>query len=120
MPVFSEAGGRSGLGMELKLINLASKQKFPALVWIVLTCGFDDFSKHITLAEGMCGIMLLVFCYARSVVRSIFYTREGFMQVCFFHQLVSGGDEIPAKLFQILKDDAVKVLHSICQQIWKT
>ena len=32
----------------------------------------------------------------------------------------SGGDEIPAELFQILKDDAVKVLHSMCQQIWKT
>ena len=32
----------------------------------------------------------------------------------------SGGDEIPAELFQILKVDAVKVLHSICQQIWKT
>ena len=32
----------------------------------------------------------------------------------------SGGDRIPAQLFQILKDDAVKVLHSICQQIWKT
>ena len=32
----------------------------------------------------------------------------------------SGGDEIPAEPFQILKDDAVKVLHSICQQIWKT
>ena len=32
----------------------------------------------------------------------------------------SGGNGIPAKLFQILKDDAVKVLHSICQQIWKT
>ena len=32
----------------------------------------------------------------------------------------SGGDGIPAVLFQILKDDAVKVLHSICQQIWKT
>ena len=32
----------------------------------------------------------------------------------------SGGDEIPAELFQILKDDAVKVLHLICQQIWKT
>ena len=32
----------------------------------------------------------------------------------------SGGDGIPAQLFQILKDDAVKVLHSICQQIWKT
>ena len=31
-----------------------------------------------------------------------------------------GGDGIPVDLFQILKDDAVKVLHSICQQIWKT
>ena len=30
-----------------------------------------------------------------------------------------GGDRIPSELFQILKDDAVKVLHSICQQIWK-
>ena len=32
----------------------------------------------------------------------------------------NGGDGIPAGLFQILKDDAEKVLHSICQQIWKT
>ena len=32
----------------------------------------------------------------------------------------SGGDGIPAELFQILKDNAVKVLHSTCQQIWKT
>ena len=32
----------------------------------------------------------------------------------------SGGDGIPVKLFQTLKDDAVKVLHSVCQQIWKT
>ena len=32
----------------------------------------------------------------------------------------SGGDGIPVDLFQILKDDAIKVLHSICQQIWKT
>ena len=32
----------------------------------------------------------------------------------------SGGDGIPAELFQILKDDAVKVMQSICQQIWKT
>ena len=32
----------------------------------------------------------------------------------------SGGNGIPAELFQILKDDAVKVLHSICQQVWKT
>ena len=33
---------------------------------------------------------------------------------------VSGGDGIPVELFQILKDDAVKVLHTICQKIWKT
>ena len=32
----------------------------------------------------------------------------------------SGGDAIPDELFQMLKDDVVKVLHSICQQIWKT
>ena len=32
----------------------------------------------------------------------------------------SGGDRIPVELFQVLKDDAVKVLHSICQQMWKT
>ena len=32
----------------------------------------------------------------------------------------SGGDGIPAELFKILKDDGVKVLYSICQQIWKT
>ena len=32
----------------------------------------------------------------------------------------SEGDRIPAELFQILKDDAVKVMHSLCQQIWKT
>ena len=33
---------------------------------------------------------------------------------------VSGGDEIPADLFQVLKDDAIKMLHSVCQKIWKT
>ena len=37
-----------------------------------------------------------------------------------FINKASGGDGIPVELFQILKDDAVKVLHAICQQIWKT
>ena len=37
-----------------------------------------------------------------------------------FRNKASGGDGIPVELFQTLKDDAVKVLHSICQQIWKT
>ena len=39
---------------------------------------------------------------------------------CFTMNKASGGDGIPVELFQILKDDAVKVLHSIYQQIWKT
>ena len=39
---------------------------------------------------------------------------------CITTNKASGGDEFPIELFQILKDDAVKVLHSICQQIWKT
>ena len=37
-----------------------------------------------------------------------------------FKTKANGGDGVPPELFQILKDDAVKVLHSICQQIWKT
>ena len=37
-----------------------------------------------------------------------------------FRNKASGGDGITVELFQILKDDAVKVLHSICQQLWKT
>ena len=40
--------------------------------------------------------------------------------VCITTNKASGGDGIPAELFQILKDDVVKVLQSICQQIWKT
>ena len=47
-------------------------------------------------------------CEVRSVLGSITTNK------------VSGGDGIPVELFQILKDDAVKVLHSICQHIWKT
>ena len=39
---------------------------------------------------------------------------------CITKNKTSGGDRIPVELFQILKDDAVKVLHSICQQTWKT
>ena len=39
---------------------------------------------------------------------------------CITTSKASGGDGIPVELFQILKDDAVKLLHSICQQVWKT
>ena len=50
---------------------------------------------------------------------SAFYWQNS-ISLCPASFKASGGDGIPAELFQILKDDAVKVLHSICQQIWKT
>ena len=46
--------------------------------------------------------------------------RDQIAKICWIIDKASGGDGIPAELFQILKDAAVKVLHSICQQIWKT
>ena len=47
--------------------------------------------------------------------------RIGWLFLLFLNtEASSGGDGIPVELFQIVKDDAVKVLHSICQQIWKT
>ena len=45
---------------------------------------------------------------------------DRFLQIGVINNKASGGAGIPVELFQILKDDAVKVLHSICQQIWKT
>ena len=42
------------------------------------------------------------------------------LSICYMYDPRGRGDEIPVELFQILKDDAVKVLHSVCQQIWKT
>ena len=48
------------------------------------------------------------------------YTLDYYSATSITVNKASGGDGIPVELFQILKDDAVKVLHSICQQIWKT
>ena len=47
------------------------------------------------------------------------YEVEGALGI-FTKNKPSGGDGIPAELFQILKNDAVKILHSVCQQIWQT
>ena len=61
----------------------------------------------------MCGVIthlepVILECEVKWALRSITMNKA------------SGGDGIPVELFQILKDDAVKVLHSICQQVWKT
>ena len=55
-----------------------------------------------------------------SSVHGIFQERVlEWVAIAFSTNNASGGDGIPVELFQILKDDAVKVLHSVCQQIWK-
>ena len=46
--------------------------------------------------------------------------RKTSISALFTMNKASGGDGIPVELFQVLKDDDVKLLHSICQQIWKT
>ena len=70
---------------------------------------------------------LHIFCAKYGSECSAIYSRKSFvvdnplpLKSITPNKASGGGDGIPAELFQILKDDAVKVLHSICQQIWKT
>ena len=71
------------------------------------------YKKHLPDPDNHDGVIIhlesdILECKVKWALGSIITNKE------------SGGDGIPVKLFQILKDDAVKVLHSICQQIWKT
>ena len=68
--------------------------------------GHNDPDKHNSVVTHL--ELEIVECEVKWALRSISMNKA------------SGSDKIPAELFQILKDDAVKVLHSICQQIWKT
>ena len=72
----------------------------------------EDLKKHLNDPDNHDGVITLLEpdileCEVKWVLETITTNKD------------SGGDGILAKLFQILKDDAVKVLHSICQQIWK-
>ena len=73
----------------------------------------EELSKKIfTISDNHCGVIThleldILECKVKWALGSITMNKT------------SGGDGIPVELFQILKDDAVKVLHSICQQIWK-
>ena len=58
--------------------------------------------------------------YLHTYILSFFRSPPNLDHQRALNRIQSGGDSIPVELFQILKDDAVKVLHSICQQIWKT
>ena len=85
--------------------------------------GVDLMASQIDLVpchQDLCLICPLLWCHPE-------YNRVAFLECEVKWALesittnkASGGDGIPVELFQILKDDAVKVLHSICQQIWKT
>ena len=69
----------------------------------------EKLYKKIFMTQIISGVITLILeCEVRWALGSITKIKA------------SEGDGIPVKLFQILKDDAVKVLHSICQQIWKT
>ena len=68
-----------------------------------------------------CQLLLTVFCIPPiDFLRIHRYSLKIIAYYTYFANKASGGDGIPVELFQILKHDAVKVLHSICQQIWKT
>ena len=94
-------------------------------------CGYFKFSKEIqghvsdtvkSTITTLCIHREMVFLSPYSCVLTFFllsYIIITFIIKQLFEQ-ASGGDGIPVELFQILKDDAEKVLHSICQQIWKT
>ena len=71
--------------------------------WVVIVHNLDNHNDVITHLEPD-----ILECEVRWALESITMNKA------------SRGDGIPVELFQILKDDAVKVLHSICQQIWKT
>ena len=66
------------------------------------------YKKDLNCPDNHDGVITYLEYKVKWVLRSITTNKD------------SGGDGIPAELFQILKDDDVKVLHSICQQIWKT
>ena len=74
--------------------------------WQEYKKGHNDPDKHNSVVTHL--ELEIVECEVKWALRSISMNKA------------SGSDKIPAELFQILKDDAVKVLHSICQQIWKT
>ena len=72
---------------------------------------------------GMCSTLLL-FQSLQKWQLGFFWSLYLLSRICLncicVQNKASGGDGIPTELFKIFKDDVVKVLHSICQQIWKT
>ena len=90
----------TGFSLSLKLLFLLTEWK--NLFWSVSSNQKPGVILHPSFTSLLTGVL----SYGLHLLRTTWIT--------------TGGDGIPVELFQILKDDAVKVLHSICQQIWKT
>ena len=90
------------------IINLIS-------VLTIWWCPYEE-SSLVLVDEGVCYDQYVLLANSISLCPASFCIPRPNLPVT----LASGGDGIPVELFQTLKDDAVKVLHSICQQIWKT
>ena len=93
------------------------------MIWIsqkqkILRRGEKDTQKNYTKKFLMTQITMMVLSLTQSQI--YWNVKSGGPQEASLTNNASGGDGIPAELFQILKHDVVKVLHSICQQIWKT
>ena len=86
------------------------------LTWVSLTL---DVGYHLSFSYLGCGISLHC-CSSKAQLLLLTVAQVKWVLGSITTNKASGGDGIPLELFQILKDDAVTVLHSICQQIWKT
>ena len=90
---------------------------------------FDHFPFTLIHEPNIPGSYAILFFTALDITSITSHIHSWVMYLLWLHLFIlsgitmnkaSAGDGIPVELFQILKDDAVKVLHSICQQIWKT
>ena len=90
---------KTGFSLSLKLLFLLTEWK--NLFWSV-----SSNQKPGVIHPSFTSLLTGILSYGLHLLRTTWIT--------------IGGDGIPVELFQILKDDAVKVLHSICQQLWKT
>ena len=99
-------------------MNFESKFKKGLKIYFRKKCGKNtqnNYTKKIFMTQ-----IITVVCMITHLEPDILECEVKWVLESITMNKASGSDGIPVELFQILKDDAVKVIHSICQQIWKT